>query len=78
MVASVASSRSAASVVPSHAKSRAVATERRYRPRLVGEVRWASAGTGSSWKLSGGSMLSAAVTKVSKNRQVRRAISRSA
>ena len=78
MVASVASSRSAASVVPSQAKSRAAAAERRYRPRLVGEVRWASAGAGSSWKLSGGSMWSAAVTKVSKNRQVRRAISRRA
>ncbi len=78
MVASVASSRSTASSVPSHAKSRAAAVERRYRPILVGEVRWASAGTGSSWKLSGGSMWSAAVTKVSKNRQVRRAISRRA
>src|SRR3990167_2261272 len=33
-------------------------------------------GFGSSWKLSGGSMLSASVTKVSKKRQVRRAISR--
>ena len=43
-----------------------------------GEVRWASAGTGSSWKLSGGSMWSAAVTKVSKYRQVRRAIIRNA
>src|SRR6266702_2559847 len=78
MVDSVASRCSAASVVPSQERSRAVAVERRYRPRLVGDVRWASAGTGSSWKLSGGSMLSAAVTKVSKNRQVRRAISRSA
>ena len=55
-----------------------LAVDRRYRPRLVGEVRCASAGTGSSWKLSGGSMWSAAVTKVSKNRQVRRAISRRA
>src|SRR5260221_13025921 len=44
---------------------------------LVGDVRWAMTGLGSSWKLSGGSMLSAAVTKVSKKRQVRRAISRS-
>ncbi len=42
---------------------------------MVGEVRCATAGTGSSWKLSGGSMLSAGVTKVSKNRQVRRAMS---
>ena len=36
------------------------------------------AGAGSSWKLSGGSMLSADVTKVSKNRQVRRAVRLSA
>ena len=45
---------------------------------LVGEVRCAIAGFGSSWKLSGGSMWSSAVTNVSKKRQVRRAISRSA
>ncbi len=45
---------------------------------MVGEVRWASTGAGSSWKLSGGSMWSTGVTKVSKNRQVRRAISRRA
>ena len=45
---------------------------------MVGEVRWARTGAGSSWKLSGGSMLSLGVTKVSKKRQVRRAISRSA
>ena len=43
---------------------------------LVGEVRCATTGFGSSWKLSGGSMLSAGVTKVSKKRQVRRAIRR--
>ena len=63
---------------PIQPKSRALAAESRYRPILVGEVRWASTGAGSSWKLSGGSMWSAAVTKVSKNRQVRRAISRRA
>ena len=45
---------------------------------LVGDVRCATAGFGSSWKLSGGSMLSSAVTNVSKKPQVRRAISRSA
>ena len=59
-MAKVASSRSTASTVPSQPKSRAVTTDRRYRPILVGEVRWATAGTGSSWKLSGGSMWSAA------------------
>src|SRR5690349_10662617 len=42
---------------------------------LVGDVRCATTGLGSSWKLSGGSMLSAGVTKVSKKRHVRRAIS---
>src|SRR5579862_4931801 len=40
---------------------------------LVGDVRWATTGRGSSWKLSGGSIRSSAVTKVSKYRQVRRA-----
>ncbi len=40
---------------------------------LVGEVRWATTPRGSSWKLSGGSQLSVAVTKVSKKRQVLRA-----
>ncbi len=44
---------------------------------LVGEVRCAITARGSSWKLSGGRWLSSAVTKVSKKRQVRRAISRS-
>ena len=44
---------------------------------LVGEVRCATTPRGSSWKLSGGRWLSSAVTKVSKKRQVRRAISRS-
>src|SRR3546814_795201 len=43
---------------------------------LVGEVRCATTGFGSSWKLSGGSMLSDGVTNVSKKRQVQRAISR--
>src|SRR5262245_5851101 len=42
---------------------------------LVGEVRRATTGCGSSWKLSGGSRLFSAVTKVSKNRHVRRAMS---
>ena len=43
---------------------------------LVGEVRCATIDLGTSWKLSGGSMLSDGVTKVSKNRQVRRAVRR--
>ena len=43
---------------------------------LVGEVREATTGTGSSWKLSGGSQCSWAVTKVSKKRQVLRAVRR--
>ena len=45
---------------------------------LVGDVRCATTGAGSSWKLSGGSQLSAGVTKVSKYRHVRRAVRRSA
>src|SRR5256886_7910673 len=44
---------------------------------LVGEVRAATEGAGSSWKLSGGSQFSSAVTKVSKKCQVLRAIRRS-
>ena len=43
---------------------------------LVGEVRRAVAGTGISWKLSGGSILSAGVTTNSKKRHVCRAICR--
>ena len=43
---------------------------------FVGEVRWATSGAGSSWKLSGGRALSAGPTKVSKKRQVRRPIRR--
>ena len=79
MVASVASSRSTASVVPSPSRNRG----RRHRQEIqtdIGRARSGgpATGAGSSWKLSGGSMWSAAVTKVSKNRQVRRAISRSA
>jgi len=45
---------------------------------LVGDVRWATTGSGISWKLSGGSMWSAGVTKVSKKRQVRLAMRRRA
>ena len=78
MVASVASSRSTISSVPIQPKSRAVTVASRYIPMFVGEVRWATTGAGSSWKLSGGSAWSAGVTKVSKKRQVRRAMSRSA
>src|SRR5205807_7444904 len=44
---------------------------------LVGEVRAATVGVGSSWKLSGGSQFSSAVTKVSKKCQVLRAMRRS-
>ena len=43
---------------------------------LVGDVRWATTGSGSSWKLSGGRAWSSGPTKVSKNRQVRRATQR--
>src|SRR6185369_13598927 len=75
MVARVASRRSTDSSVPIQPKSRAAAVDRSKSPILVGDVRWAMTGLGSSWKLSGGSMLSDAVTKVSKKRQVRRAIS---
>ena len=38
---------------------------------LVGEVRCATTGFGSSWKLSGGSAWSSGATNVSKKRQVR-------
>ena len=54
MDASVASSRSTISSVPIHPKSRAVTVARRYIPMFVGDVRWATVGSGSSWKLSGG------------------------
>src|SRR5215213_18149 len=43
---------------------------------FVGDVRCATTGAGSSWKLSGGSQLSSAPTNVSKKRHVRRAITR--
>ena len=43
---------------------------------LVGEVRAATPVGGSSWKLSGGSQFSSAVTKVSKKCQVLRAMRR--
>src|SRR5690606_26587297 len=62
--------------VPVHPKSRAATADNRYSPMLVGEVRRATTGLGVSWKLSGGSMWSSAVTNVSKNRQVRRAVYR--
>jgi hypothetical protein len=52
--------------------------DRRYSPRFVGEVRCATTGFGSSWKLSGGRAWCSAPTNVSKNRQVRRAINRRA
>ena len=44
---------------------------------FVGDVRWATTGAGSSWKLSGGSPWSSGPTNVSKNSQVRRAVRRS-
>ena len=43
---------------------------------LVGEVRCATTGLGSSWKLSGGSPWSSGATNVSKKSHVRRAIRR--
>ena len=45
---------------------------------FVGEVRCATTGSGSSWKLSGGRLWSSGPTKVSKYRQVLRAARRSA
>ena len=78
MVASVASRRSTISSVPIQPKSRAVTVASMYIPMFVGDVRCATTGVGSSWKLSGGSPWSSGRTKVSKNRQVRRAVSRSA
>ena len=45
---------------------------------LVGDVRWATTGCGSSWKLSGGRAWSSGPTNRSKNRHVRRAMRRSA
>jgi len=44
---------------------------------LVGELLCATTGCGSSWKLSGGSQFSVAVTNAVKNRHVRRAMRRS-
>ena len=41
---------------------------------FVGEVREAIVGAGTSWKLSGGSQFSCAVTKVSKKCHVLRAV----
>ena len=76
-VASVASRRSTISSVPIQPKSRAVTVASRYIPMFVGEVRCATTGPGSSWKLSGGSPWSSGPTNVSKNRQVRRAVRRS-
>src|SRR4029079_9384755 len=76
MVVSVASSRSTASSVSIQPKSRADATDSRYRPMLVGDVRWAAAGSGASWKLSGGRLLAPNVTKASKKRHVFRATRR--
>ena len=61
---------------PASRRSRAASVERRYSPMFVGEVRWATTGLGSSWKLSGGRKCSSAVTNVSKKRQVRREASR--
>src|SRR5688572_19581857 len=49
----------------------------RYSPTFVGDVRCAITGCGSSWKLSGGSAWSSALTNVAKNRHVRRPIRRS-
>ena len=77
MVASVTSIRSTISSVPIQPKSRAVTIASRYIPMFVGEVRCATTGRGSSWKLSGGSPWSSGPTNVSKNRQVRRAVRRS-
>ena len=45
-------------------------------PMLVGDVRCATTGFGSSWKLSGGRKWSAGSTNVSKNRHVRRPVKR--
>ena len=45
---------------------------------FVGDVRRATTGLGSSWKLSGGRAWSSGPTNVAKNRHVRRATSRSA
>ena len=77
MVARVASSRSTASALADPAK----VARARHGQQVEAEIgrRGALAprpARGVSWKLSGGSMLEAAETKVSKNRQVRRAIRR--
>ena len=42
-------SRSTMSTVPIHPKSRALTVANRYMPMLVGDVRWAINGCGSSW-----------------------------
>src|SRR4051812_619400 len=77
IVVNVCSSRSTMSIVPIQPRSRAVTVDSRYIPMLVGDVRWATTGAGSSWKLSGGSQLSDAPTNVSKKSHVRRAVRRS-
>ena len=53
--------------------SRAQQTASRYRPILVGDVRCASVGSGTSCRLSGGRWLSPGPTLRSKKRQVSRA-----
>ena len=53
--------------------SRAQQTASRYMPMLVGEVRCAMVGSGSSCRLSGGRWLSSGPTQCSKKRQVSRA-----
>jgi hypothetical protein len=54
----------AARTSPIQPMSCAATADSRYRPMLVGDVRWATTGCGSSWKLSGGRWCSAAVTQV--------------
>ena len=61
--------------IRNRARSPPTADRGRYWSATSGAPR---TGVGSSWKLSGGNMWSAGVTKVSKKRHVRRAISRKA
>jgi hypothetical protein len=54
-------------------RSRALTVASSWRPMLVGDVRIATTGRGTSWKLSGASQLLCSMTKRSKKRQWSRA-----
>ena len=73
MASSVAPSRPTNACESIQPNSRAQQVASRYMPMLVGEVRWAMVGCGSSCRLSGGKWLSSGPTTRSKKRHVSRA-----